>query len=153
MAKDADKARMHTAEHVLNQTMVRLFDRGRSFSAHINPKKSKCDYHFDRPITDEEALEIEERVNRVLEQDLPVTEEHASRGQAGQEFDLNRLPDSAGEEIRIIRVGDYDACPCSGEHVERTSQVGRFRLTTHTFEDGVLRLRFKLAKTNGYMGC
>ena len=42
---------MHSAEHILNQTMVRMFNRGRSFSNHIEKKKSKCDYHFDRNLT------------------------------------------------------------------------------------------------------
>ncbi len=44
MAKDYDPP-MHTAEHVLNQTMIRLFGTGRNFSAHLNRGKSKCDYH------------------------------------------------------------------------------------------------------------
>ena len=35
---------MHTCEHILNQTMVRMFGCGRSMNAHIEKKKSKCDY-------------------------------------------------------------------------------------------------------------
>ena len=42
---------MHTAEHILNQTMLRFFGCGRCFSAHIERKKSKCDYRFERPLT------------------------------------------------------------------------------------------------------
>ena len=53
--KEYTEPRMHTAEHILNQTMVRMFDRGRSFSSHIEKKKSKCDYHFDRNLTSEEV--------------------------------------------------------------------------------------------------
>jgi Ser-tRNA(Ala) deacylase AlaX len=43
-------------------------------------------------------------------------------------------------------MGDYDACPCIGEHVSSTGEIGQFRITTTSFEDGVLRVRFKLAK-------
>ena len=50
--------RMHSAEHILNQTMVRLLHTDRSFSAHIEKKKSKCDYRFDRKLTDEEIGEF-----------------------------------------------------------------------------------------------
>ena len=57
---------MHTAEHILNQTMVRMFGCGRSFSNHLERKKSKCDYRFDRPLTPEEEEEIGLRVNEVL---------------------------------------------------------------------------------------
>lgn len=42
--KEYADTRMHTAEHLLNQTMVRLFNKGRAFSSHIEKKKSKCDY-------------------------------------------------------------------------------------------------------------
>ena len=138
--------RMHTAEHILNQTMVRMFNRGRSFSAHIEKKKSKCDYHFDRNLTEEEISEIEKRVNEVIQKDLPVTEEFLPRSEAEKYFDLSKLPESAGEKIRIIHVGDYDACPCIGDHVKSTAEIGAFKIISTSFNDGVLRIRFKLQK-------
>lgn len=143
----SDRARMHTAEHVLNQTMVRLFDCGRCFSAHMNPKKSKCDYHFDRPLSDDEAAQIQQQVNEVLAAGLAVTEDLMPVAAAREVFDLSRLPDPDVQTVRVVRIGDYDACPCIGEHVGDTAEVGTFRLTTHSWEDGVLRLRFKLARS------
>ena len=137
---------MHTAEHVLNQTMVQLFGCNRSFSNHLERKKSKCDYHFDRALTSEEELTINTRVNEVLQQHIDVTEEVVSRADASEEFDLNKLPDASGEEIRIVRVGDYDACPCIGEHVNNTREVGEFVLGSTSYDDGVLRIRFKLKR-------
>ena len=144
MAKEYDP-RMHSAEHILNQTMVRMFGRGRSFSAHIEKKKSKCDYHFDRDLTVEEKGELEKRVNEVIAADLPVREEYLSRGFAEAQFNLSRLPEEAGETIRIIRIGDYDACPCSGAHVARTAEIGGFSLISTAFDEDVLRIRFRLA--------
>lgn len=136
---------MHSAEHVLNQTMVRLFGRGRSFSSHLERKKSKCDYHFDRNLTLEETREIESRVNTVIQSDAEVHEEIFSRKEAAKNFDLAKLPEQAGETIRIIKIGDYDACPCIGQHVERTKEIGIFRIISTSFENGVLRVRFKLS--------
>ncbi len=143
MAKEYDP-RMHTAEHILNQTMVRMFGRGRSFSAHVEKRKSKCDYHFDRDLTPAERRALEEQINDVIAQDLPVTEEFLSRADAGERFNLERLPESAGDRIRIIRIGDYDACPCRGEHVARTGEVPGVSIISTEFRDGVLRVRFKL---------
>jgi Ser-tRNA(Ala) deacylase AlaX len=144
MKQYADK-RMHTAEHILNQTMVRMFACGRSFSSHIEKKKSKCDYRFERTLSEEETRELERRVNAVIERDLPVEEEFMSRGQADARFDTSRLPDSPGGTIRVVKIGDYDACPCSGGHVQSTKAVGEFRVTTVSHESGVLRVRFKLS--------
>jgi len=135
---------MHTAEHILNQTMVRKFAIGRSFSNHIERKKSKCDYHFDRDLTPDEITDIENRVNEVIGMHLPVTEELMNIDEARSQFNLERLPEDAGDTIRIVRVGDYDACPCSGSHVENTKEIGKFKIISTSFNDNVLRVRFKL---------
>ncbi len=143
MAKDYDP-RMHSAEHILNQTMVRMFGRGRSFSAHIEKRKSKCDYHFDRDLTAAERAELERRINEVIAQDLPVTEEFLSRAEAGAAFNLERLPETAGDRIRIIRIGAYDACPCRGEHVAHTGEIPGVTVLSTDYQEGVLRVRFRL---------
>jgi alanyl-tRNA synthetase len=140
---------MHSAEHIVNQTMIRLFRSGRCFSAHIEKKKSKLDYHFDRPLSREEIKEMEKQVNEIIQADLPIVEEFFSRDEAEKQFNLERLPEGTGDRIRIIRIGDYDACPCIGPHVKSTGEIGAFRVVSSTFEEGVLRIRYKLAKCSG----
>jgi misacylated tRNA(Ala) deacylase len=137
---------MHSAEHILNQTMVRMFNKGRSFSNHIEKKKSKCDYHFDRNLTESEVETINQKVNEVIHKDLHVYEEFLHRDEAVNHFKLSQLPEDAGETIRIIKIGDYDACPCSGVHVKSTREIGNFKIISTSYEDGVLRIRFKLPK-------
>ena len=144
--KEYADPRMHSAEHILNQTMVRMFKCDRSFRAHIEKKKSTCDYHFDRPLTDEEIDDIESKVNQVIDSDSPVREEFLTREEAEAQYNIGRLPEETGDRIRIIKVGDYDACPCIGPHVRSTSEIGRFRIGSVSFEEGVLRIRFKLGE-------
>jgi len=143
MKKELDP-RMHSAEHILNQTMDRLFHCGRCIAAHIETKKSKCDYLLDRPLTDEEVRHIESRVNEVIRADMRVMEEYITRDEAGTQYNLERLPDNAGDSIRIVKIGDYDACPCIGPHVASTGEIGEFHTASVGFEDGVVRIRFKL---------
>jgi Ser-tRNA(Ala) deacylase AlaX len=135
---------MHSAEHILNQTMVRMFNCGRSFSNHIEKKKSKCDYHFERDLTGAELEEIERRVNEVIQNDLKVVEEFISKDDAEKEYNLTKLPEEAGDTIRIIKIGDYDTCPCSGLHISHTKEIGRFKIISTGYDDGKLRVRFKL---------
>jgi len=136
---------MHTVEHLLNGTMDQMFKKGRSFSAHIEKKKSKCDYHFDRNLTNEEINKIEEKVNSMIQADLPVTESFMERNEAESYFNLQRLPDEAGDNLRVISIGDYDKCLCSGEHVNSTKEInGVFKIISTSFENSVLRVRFKL---------
>ncbi len=146
MAKEYEPC-MHSAEHILNQTMVRMLNRGRSFSNHIEKKKSKCDYHFGRDLTSEEIFEIENKVNIEIRKNHPVSEEFLSREEAAKKYFLERLPADAGDKIRIIKIGDYDACPCSGTHVANTSEIGKFKIISTGFENDVLRIRFKLLES------
>ena len=136
---------MHSVEHILNQTMVRMFGCERSRNAHIERKKSKCDYTLPCAPTEEQIAEIERRVNEVIAQNLPVTVEFVTRNNVPQGVDLSKLPADASETLRIVRVGDYDICACIGSHVSNTAEIGTFRIISHSYENGTLRLRFKLA--------
>lgn len=136
---------MHSAEHLLNGEIARRYGCGRAFSAHIERKKSKLDYRLPCPLDEAELRSLEEYVNNIVAQDIPVTEEYISREEAMHRFDLSRLPEAAGDTLRVVKIGDYDSCLCAGTHVERTSQIGTLRITSSRWQDGVQRLVFKLS--------
>ena len=135
---------MHTAEHILNQTMVRMFGCPRSKNSHIERKKSKCDYLLPEEPDEATMLEVERIVNEVIDRKLDVKEEFMHINDASELVDLSKLPEDASEMLRIIRIGDYDICACIGAHVSNTSEIGHFKLLNYDFQEGRLRLRFKL---------
>ena len=135
---------MHTAEHILNGTMVRLFGCPRSRNAHIERKKSKCDYLLSAPPTDEQVARIERTVNEVIARDLDVTIDYMTREQAAALVDLSKVPEDASETMRIVRVGDYDTCACIGAHVRNTAEIGTFKILSHDYADGRWRVRWKV---------
>ena len=135
---------MHTVEHILNQTMIRMFNCKRSKNAHIERKKSKCDYFLQVEPSSEDIENIEKEVNRIIELNLPVTTEFTTRYNIPMEVEIDKLPENVSETIRLVRIGDYDLCACVGLHVKNTSEIGFFKIISHTWENGTLRLRFKL---------
>jgi len=135
---------MHTAEHILNSVMDKMYHCGRSFNSHIEEKKSKCDYKARRALTDREIAAVERTVNEIIKLNIPVGEEFVGRREADEKYFTGKLPESAGESIRIITVGSFDACPCIGQHVANTSEIGMFSVTSADFNEGILRIRFKL---------
>ena len=135
---------MHTAEHILNATMVKMFGCPRSKNAHIEKKKSKCDYLLETEPTEAQIAEIEARVNGVIGENLDVTIEFMPLAEAGAYVDLSKLPENVSETLRIVRVGDYDACACIGAHVSNTSEIGTFKILSHDFADGRWRVRWKV---------
>ena len=136
----------HTAEHMLNQTMIRMFGCGRSFEAHVERKKSKMSFHLERKPTRQQEKEIEQRMNELIDADLPVMFEIARRDELPEGVELSRLPADAGDTIRLVRIGDYDVCPCIGKHVRSTSQIGHFEMlgTNWDEHEHSFRVRFKI---------
>ena len=137
---------MHTAEHILNQTMVRMFGCPRSKNTHIERKKSKCDYFLSAAPTDEQVAQIETAVNKVIASHLDVTESYIPLSEAQGLVDLSKLPENVSETLRIVKVGDYDTCACIGSHVANTSEIGTFKILSHDFEDGRWRVRWKVVQ-------
>lgn len=135
---------MHTCEHILNQTMVRMFGCERSKNAHIERKKSKCDYNLPQVPTEEQIQQLTAQINEVIKMNLPVTIELMTREEASILVDLSKLPENATDTLRIVKVGDYDACACIGQHVDNTSEIGEFVIISHDYENGRWRVRFKL---------
>ncbi len=134
----------HTAEHILNQTMVRMFGCERSKNAHIERKKSKCDYILAEEPTLEQLKEIESKVNEVIAMCLPVTTRMMNRVDLPESIDLSKLPADAGEVLRVVSIGDYDHCACIGDHVDNTSEIGTFTMLTTDYAEGRLRMRWKI---------
>jgi len=138
----------HTAEHLLNQTMIRMFGCERSNNAHIERKKSKISYVLDHKPTRQEEKEICRRMNELIDADLPVTFEFVDRDNIPEGVSLDRLPVDASDVLRLVRVGDYDVCPCIGKHVRSTAQIGRFEMlgTNWDEEKRSFRIRFKIVQ-------
>lgn len=129
----------HTAEHLLNQTMIRMFGCERSKNAHIERKKSKINYNLEACPTPEQIAEIERKMNELIEQDLPVTYEFVTRDTVPDGVILDKLPEDASETLRIVRIGDYDVCACIGKHVNSTKEIGSFKITSTSFKSPIER--------------
>ena len=125
----------HTAEHILNGTMVKMFGCPRSRNAHVERKKCKCDYELPACPTEAQVAG-----------NLDVTVSYLPREEAAAIVDLSKLPEDASETLRIVRVGDYDACACIGAHVSNTSEIGTFKILSHDYENGRWRVRWKVVQ-------
>ncbi|MFB9896820.1 alpha-amylase family glycosyl hydrolase [Hallella seregens] len=136
----------HTAEHLLNQVMMRMFGCGRSANAHIERKKSKMSFVLDRKPTRKEEKAIEEQMNALIDDDLPVTFDYVDRHNLPEGVSLDRLPKDSSDTIRLVRIGDFDVCPCIGKHVRSTAQIGRFELLGTNWDQPTMtfRVRFKV---------
>lgn len=148
----------HTAEHLLNQVMQRMFGCERSNNAHIERKKSKISWVLERKPDRKDEQAIEREMNRLIEMDMPITFELMTRSELedlianapedspDSRISLEKLPAHASETLRLVRIGDYDVCPCIGKHVRSTAQIGHFEMlgTNWDNERRSFRIRFKI---------
>lgn len=138
----------HTAEHLLNQTMGRMFGCERSRNAHIERKKSKINWILPACPTSEQIAEIEQRMNELIAANLPVRFEFVDREHIPAGVKLDKLPEDASEMLRMVWIGDYDVCPCIGTHVTSTKEIGSFHINSTSWTPleiggGSFRIVFK----------
>ena len=139
--------RHHSAEHLLTAVMRRDFGSERNLEMHLGRKKSKCDYRVDRPLNEGDRRAIEAAVNAEIGADHPVNVMHITRTEADGRFDLWKVPSDA-EAIRVVGIGGFDETPCSGEHVERTGQIGRFFIRSMDMKDDeTVRIRYGIEES------
>lgn len=138
----------HTAEHLLNQTMMRMFGCERSRNTHIERKKSKISYILDHKPDRKEERAIEDKMNELIAADLPVTFEFVDHDHLPAGVSIDRLPANASDTIRLVRIGDYDVCPCIGKHVRSTAQIGRFEILGTNWDEmqHSFRIRYKIVQ-------
>jgi threonyl-tRNA synthetase len=138
-ARDAEAGEVvrHSAEHVMADAVKRLWpetqiDVGRS------GRDGKFQYDFDIPVRlgPDDLERIEAEMARIIEADQPFEREVVSHDRAREIFDglgdalkvsrIDDIPD--GEEVTLFRHGDF-VDVCRGPHVQRTGQIGAFKLT------------------------
>lgn len=134
----------HTAEHLLNQTMVRMFGCRRSRHAHIERKKSKIGWELPQSPTETEVQQLELRINELIAQALPVSYEFLTIDRLPPEVEVDKLPDDVSQTLRLVRIGNYDVCACIGSHVENTREIGTFKINSWRYQDGLFRIVYKV---------
>jgi len=140
----AGTAAAHTAEHILSAVMRHRHGSPRPLETHLDGKKAKCDYAVRGPLGEAALRAIEAAVNAEIDADHAVSARLVSVEEAEGRFDLAKVPRDA-DRVRLIRIVDLDECPCAGEHVQRTSEIGRFEIASAEMTTAErVRIRFRL---------
>ncbi|VVT29416.1 conserved hypothetical protein [Roseovarius sp. EC-HK134] len=121
--------RMHTALHLLSVVIPLPVSGGA-----VAETRSRLD--FDMPEAPEDRETLEDYLNQLVDQDLPVTEEwitdDALRANPGLVKTMSVAPPMGSGRVRLVRIGQgtdqVDLQPCGGTHVARTGEIGRLRL-------------------------
>jgi threonyl-tRNA synthetase len=127
----------HSAEHVMADAVKRLWP-GTKIDVGRSGRDGKFQYDFDIPVrlSHHDLASIEAEMQRIVDADLAFEREATSHAGARRVFEdqadelkVSRIDDLARDaEITLFRHGDF-VDVCRGPHVQRTGQIGAFKLT------------------------
>jgi misacylated tRNA(Ala) deacylase len=126
--------RYHTALHVLSTYMKEQFN-AEVVGNNISIRNGRADFAPLDALTEDQMKIIENGVNDIIIQNLPVNISFMPRDEAktfleekGYQTDYIEMVPKSVKTFRVISVGDYDHASCAGTHVANTSEIGKIRV-------------------------
>ena len=125
----------HSATHILHAVLRReLGAHVRQAGSLVAPDRLRFDFHHTGAIADEKLAQIEAQVNGYIRADAGVTIEEMNYQEAIRAGALAFFGDKYGDRVRVVKIGGFSTELCGGTHVERSGEIGLFKLP---FESGV----------------
>ena len=139
---------LHTATHLLHAALKKVCsDEINQKGSNITEERLRFDFNFSRKLTPEEVKAVEDMVNDVIRQDLPVVMREMPLEQAREEGFTGLFESKYGEVVKTYSIGDFSKEICGGPHAEHTGLLGTFKIAKQeNVSAGVKRIKAVLIK-------
>lgn len=122
-------ARNHTTTHILHQALREVLgDHVAQAGSAVSPDRLRFDFNHFQAMSAEETSAVQNRVNQIILEDLPVTTEIMSIDRARENGATALFDEKYGDDVRVVSVGDFSRELCGGTHLTRSTQAGQFRI-------------------------
>lgn len=133
---------LHTGQHVLSRALLDVLS-AETVSSRLG--ESGCTIDVSRPkCTEAEVAKAEDLANAVVDDDVEVVAFFPDPAELA-ELPLRRTP-KVEDEVRVVRVGDFDVTPCGGTHCTRSAQIGLVRILGVERYKGGTRVTFEAGR-------
>ncbi len=124
----------HSATHILHAVLRQVLGEQVSQKGSlVAPEKLRFDFSFNKALTDNDIELIENRINYIIRQNLPVHSSQMSMQQAISSGAMALFGEKYGDEVRVISIAQDIKYPfsielCGGTHVQQTGDIGYFKI-------------------------
>ena len=123
----------HSSTHLLHAALRRILgDQVQQRGSLVEPERLRFDFSHYEPVGREQLLQIERLVNREIRENHLVETRIMSRDDAAASGAMALFGEKYGEQVRVLRMGDFSTELCGGTHVRAVGDIGLFKITAES---------------------
>ncbi len=137
-----DTTANHTATHLLHKALKEVLgETVQQAGSLVAPDRLRFDYTYHQPLTEEQVRRIEDLVNGKIRENVEVTKSVMPISEAKKSGAVAMFGEKYGEMVRIVAAGEWSREFCGGCHVNRTGDIGLFKIVSdRSLAAGVRRM-------------
>ena len=126
----AATARNHSVTHLMHKALREVLgDHVQQKGSLVDADKTRFDFAHGAPVTREQVLEVEKRVNAEILTNVPTQARVMDMESAQKTGAMMLFGEKYGESVRVLDIGSSREL-CGGTHVQRTGDIGLFKVTS-----------------------
>ncbi len=121
--------KLHTATHLLHAALKKVYSADvNQKGSNITEERLRFDFNLPQPMTAEEIKQVEDLVNDVIKQNLPVVMQEISLEEAKEQGFTGLFESKYGERVKTYTIGEFSKEICGGPHAATTGELGTFKI-------------------------